>query len=132
MFCSKFSASFLFFQIENFAEQKLLIEIFPENSFSLDYQMLAEIVGINHYAFDAINGIIEKSRRLMFNDNCFLNLRAYDISNKLNSVVHDLNIKLFTTSLKDFLFSNLLMFNKSNSKNKTFLSERINLSQCVA
>jgi hypothetical protein len=24
------------------------------------------------------------------------------------------------------------MFNKSNSKNKTFLSERINLSQCVA
>ena len=82
---------------------KLLIEIFPEGAFSLDYQMIGEIVGINHYAFDAAHGIINTSRHLVDRYERLLNIRPYDISSRLNSIIHNLNLSMFVSNLENFV-----------------------------
>ena len=85
-----------------------MIEIFPESAFNLDYQMIGEMTGMNHYAFDAAHGVINKSRHLVDKHGRLLYIRPYDISNRLNSIIQNLNLTMFISDLENFVFKKVI------------------------
>ena len=66
--------------------------------------MISEMIGINHYAFDAARGTISQSRHLVDKQGRLLNVRPYDSSNGFNSIIHSLNLTMFISDLENFIF----------------------------
>ena len=85
--------------------EELLVEIFPHGAFTLDYQLQATISGINHFAFDAQDGLINGSTDTVEGTGCYDKIKPYDASNNLNSVVEYLNIPLLIQQLSEATMS---------------------------
>ena len=78
----------------------MLVEIFPVGSFTLDYQLQAEIAGVKHYAYDAGLGVIGGSL-LKEHIKCGHDvIRPQDKFGNLNSIIRELNVSAFMSSLR--------------------------------
>ena len=92
--------------IGNRINRELLVEIFPSETFTLDYQLQAELSDVKHFAFDAVHGVIHGANQLSgsIGGKCIKLIKPYDSKGKLNSLVPDLNVTLFVESLTEAIF----------------------------
>lgn len=79
----------------------LVIEIFPEKAYSMDYQLFAELCGHEYFALDPLHGVISKSgNRMPAKGNVNQTIHKFD-TNILTDLIHDFESKLEESNLKE-------------------------------